>query len=219
MVRYIFKGALLGLLSLCELRSIQVGKTLVAEEKKEHQEEELGKPEENGPIRETEGSSPAEERTETTETEQVEGDEEEGKPVEEAEDEELIAEEPIPRRGCLTGCLTPIAVILVVLLVAFTIGYSKRDALRVGLLNRIIANTQNHVLDKLPADMDGKAVEATFEKVRNALEEGMMDEEALSEAIREYQDAMRKMPPLAEERLEIDKLMATLSAAILVIEE
>ena len=198
---------------------MQARKTFVAEEKKEHQEEEQGGAEENGPTEETEGSSPAEERTETEETEQVEVGKEDSEPVEEAEDEELIEEESIPRRGCLTGCLTPIAVILVVLLVAFTIGYSKRDALRVGLLNRIIANTQNHVLDKLPADMDGKAVEATFEKVRNALEEGMMDEEALSEAIREYQDAMRKMPPLAEERLEIDKLMATLSAAILVIEE
>ena len=187
------------------------------QEKQEgYQEKEQEGPEENGPVDEAEDPSLAEKEAVTEGEEPVEESEEEDRPVEEAEEAELIEEELVQTRGCLRGCLTPIVVVFAIVLVAVMIGYSRRSALRSGLLKRIIANTQEHALSELPDGMDEKTIEATFEKVKTALKEGRIDEEALTEAIEEYQDATQKRLPLEQRKQEIDKLMAGLNGAIIV---
>jgi hypothetical protein len=140
-------------------------------------------------------------------------------PVEEAEEEEPVREELIQRRGCLRGCLTPIAAIFVVVMIIVMAVYAKRGAISGWLRQRIVANTQNHVLSDLPEGMDEREIEATFEKVKAALKEGMIDVEILDEAIAEYQDAVRKRPPPDEKKLEISRLTEGLNAAMIVPEE
>lgn len=182
------------------------------EEKAGHQEEQEGGPEENGPVREVEEPSATGKQAATDEEEHAEEGEEE--PVEEAEEKDLAEGELIQRRGCLRGCLTPIAAILVALLVMVMIVYAKRSAISVWLRQRIVANTQNHILSDLPEDMDEKETEASFEKVKTALKEGRIDEEALDEIIKEYWDAVRKLP-VEERQQAINTLMASLNAAIM----
>ena len=167
------------------------------------QEEQKGQevPEQNGLVGEVEGQSALEKEKAT------------------AEGEELVREEQRRRSGCLRGCLTPIAVIFLIFLVLFMIGYSKRDAIRSGLLRRIIANTENHVLGELPEGIDGEAIKAVFENVRAAMTEGRIDVEALTDAIEKYQDATRKRPTLDQKKQEINELMAELNVAIIVRDE
>jgi hypothetical protein len=184
----------------------------VQEEKAGHQEERQGGSEENGPVREVEKSSATGELAATDEEEQAEEGEEE--PVEEAEEEDLAEGELIQRRGCLRGCLTPIAAILMALLVMVMIVYAKRSAISEWLRQRIVANTQNHVLSDLPEDMDEKEIEASFEKVKTALKEGRIDEEALDEIIKEYWDVVQKLP-VEERQQAINTLMVGLNAAII----
>jgi hypothetical protein len=119
------------------------------------------------------------------------------------------------RSGCLRGCLTPILIILAIVAILFIIGYSRRDSIRPYLIKRILNNTQNQVISMLPEDMDEKAVEATFERVKNALREKQLDEEMLIEAIREYQDALPENLPSEERKQEINKLIEGLDEAIL----
>lgn len=193
------------------------------EEQAERQEEEQEVPVENESVGEAEESSPAGEQAATGEVQRAEEDEED-ELVEEAEEEEdlgdgvpsLVEGELIQQRGCLRGCLTPMAAILAIVLVIVMIGYAKRNALREVLLKRIIANTQRHVLGQLPEDMDENEVEDIFEKVKAALKEDRIDEEALTEAIKKYQDAMQKRPPLEQKKREIGELMAGLNSAIIV---
>ena len=96
------------------------------------------------------------------------------------------------------------------------IGYAKRNVLREQLLKRIVANTQNHVLSELPEDIDEKEVKAVFGKVENAMKEGRIDEEALTEAISQYQDATRRRLSLQERKQAINRLMEGLESAIIV---
>lgn|GEM_PF-3234330 len=184
------------------------------EEQEGRQEKEQEQPGGNVPAGEVEEPS-AEEQTAEEESVAARG-EEESEPVEEAEEEELVEEELIQRRGCLRGCLTPIAAILAIVLVMFMIIYAKRSAISQWLRQRIIENTQNHVLSDLPEGMDEKEIEAAFGKVETALKEGGIYVEALDEAIKEYQDAVRKRLPLEERKQEISKLMEGLNAAIIV---
>ena len=168
--------------------------------------------------RENEAKDPSleEDQQETEEKKQIAEAEEEGEQVEEAEEESIFAEEPIPRRGCLLGCATPLAVIFAIILIAIMIGYAKRNVLREQLLKRIVANTQNHVLSELPEDIDEKEVKAVFGKVENAMKEGRIDEEALTEAISQYQDATRRRLSLQERKQAINRLMEGLESAIIV---
>ena len=187
------------------------------EEQAERKEEEQEGPEENGPVGEVDESSPAGEQTATEEAQPFEESEEEGELVEEVQEaEELVEGELIQRRGCLRGCLTPIAAILAIGLVVAIIGYAKRDAIREVLLKRIIANTQRHVLAQLPEDMDEKEIEVIFEEAKTALRENRIDEEALTEAMEQYHDTMRRRPSLEQKKQEIDKLMERLNSAIIV---
>ena len=181
-----------------------------------NQEKEQEKPEENKPVEGVEDPSLVEDQTETEEAEQVEEQEEESETTEEETEEEPIEAELIQKRGCLWGCLIPLATIVAVVLVIITIGYSRRDVIHAVLLKRIVVNTQNHVLSKLPQDMDDKAIETAFEEVKTALKENRLDKEALTEAIEEYHGVMRNKPPEDQERQEIDKLMTALKAAVIV---
>ncbi len=131
------------------------------------------------------------------------------------EDQEEIEEEFVPRSGCLRGCLIPIATVFVIIMVLGIITYSKRDTIRSSLLKRIIANTQSHVLSDLPDDMDEKAIETAFERIKTAMKEKQIDEEILTEAIEEYQDATRKKPPLKEKKQAINRLVDGLNAAVM----
>lgn len=185
------------------------GEILVQGEQERRQRKEQEGPEENEPVGEVEEPSAAVEEGLV-----VARGEEESEPVDEGE--EIIEEELIQRRGCLRGCLTPIVAILAIVLIVVMIVHAKRNAISGWLRLRIIANTQNDVLSDLPEDMDVKKIETTFEKVRTALEEGTIDVEVLDEAIKEYQDAMRKRPPLEERKQEINRLMESLNAAIAV---
>ena len=101
------------------------------------------------------------------------------------------------------------------MLVIVVIGYSKRDAIQRGLLKRIVANTQHNILRDPPADMDRNQIETDFEKVKLALKEGRVNEEALTEAIEEYQDAVREKPSIEQKKRAINELMTDLSAAII----
>ena len=186
-----------------------------------HQGKKQDKPEENGPVEEIDDPSLPEEPEETEEEEPAE-EEEEDELVEEPEDEDWAEEDEekvIPRRGCLKGCLAPIAVVFVILLVLIMIAYSRRDTIRASLLSRIIANTQNQILSKLPDDMDEKAVEAAFERLKTAMKEKQINEEVLTEAIEEYQDATQEEPPLEEKKQAINRLIDGLNAAVIVPEE
>jgi len=194
---------------------------LLQEEQKNNQEKEVepvagssqAGQEEDKPVQEIQQSPTAEEQ------EPVEEDEGESELAEEAEEEEPVGEELIQRRGCLRGCLTPIAAIFVVVMIIVMAVYAKRSAISGWLRERILANTQNHVLSDLPEGMDEKEMEATFEKVKSALREGRIDEEVLDEAIAEYQDAVRKRPPPDEKKRAISRLTEGLNAAIIVPEE
>ena len=167
-------------------------------------QEEKG-PEENGQVGNVEEELVSEEKTD------------EAEPVEEEIEEISAEEEPIRRGGCLQGCLIPIAVIIVILLVAVVVIYSKYDALRESLLVRIISNTQTHALSQLPEE-DRNSVKDTFERVKTALKEKRIDEDALTEAIEEYQDSISQSQPLEQKVQVINKLKEDLEAAFIVSE-
>ncbi len=193
------------------------------EEREEHQEKESEISEEDGTIEETDNppldeDQPAEESEPVTpdeeESQSTDEDGDEDESVGEAEDDDLVEEEPAQQRGCLAGCITPIVVISVIALVIIAIGYSKRDAIQQSLLRRIVVNTQDDVLRNLSADMDKNQIEKQFEKVKLALKEGRINEDALTEAVEEYQDVIGDRPSLEEKERAINQLMTDLSAAI-----
>jgi len=159
-------------------------------------------------------SETPEEDSSAEETEEIadDVDEDEDEPAE--EDHDLLEEEP-QGRGCLLGCVTPIAVIFVIVLVIAMIGYSKRDALRQGLLKRIVANTHDHVLNDLPADLDENQIETDFDKLKLALKEGRVNEEAMAEVIEDYQDAVKGKPTIGQKRRATNNLMADLKKVIM----
>lgn len=175
----------------------------------ERQEKESEVPEED---------MPAEEADESKEIADDE-DEDEDEPAEEdddlpEEDYDLLEEEP-QERGCLLGCVTPIAVIFVIVLVVSMIGYSKRDIISQGLLKRIVANTHDHVLNDLPADLDENQIETDFDKLKLALKQGSVNEEALAEVIEDYQDAVKGRPTVEQKKRAINILMTNLSKVIM----
>ena len=168
-------------------------------------EEEKG-PEENGPAGKVEEASVSEEKTDEAES------------AEEEIEEISAEEEPIRKGGCLQRCLIPIAVIIVILLVGVVLIYLKYDALREALLMRIVSNTQTHALSQLPEE-DRNAVKDTFERVKTALKEKRIDEEALTEAIEEYQDSISQSQPLERKKQIINTLKVDLEAAFIVSEQ
>jgi hypothetical protein len=184
----------------------------VQEEQEERQEE----PEKNGRVDDVEDPSLPENQENIEEPD--ENGEEEYESSEKGEDEDRTEEEVVPRRGCLKGCLTPIVTIFVILIVLAIFAYSKRDAIRSGLINRIINHTHDEVLSNLPDDMDKNTVEATFERVKTALKAKRIDEEILTEAIKGYLDIVEESPPLEEKKQAIDRLMEGLNAAVIVSE-
>ena len=118
------------------------------------------------------------------------------------------------RSGCLAGCLIPMVVIIAVLLLLFTLGYSRRTAIQKMLMTRIVTNTEAHVLDQLPEDMDAKEVETTFERLKAAIREDRVEKEVLTDAIAEYQRATRNELSDRENRQILARLMKALSAAM-----
>ena len=173
----------------------------------ERQEKEI--PEEDNPAEETDES---EEIADDEDEDEDELSEEDDDPSE--EDYDFVEEEP-QGRGCLLGCVTPIAVIFVIALVIGIIGYSRRDALRQGLLKRIVSNTHDHVLNDLPADLDENQIEADFDKLTLALKQGRVNVEALAEVIEDYQDAVKGRPTVEQKKRAINDLMTNLKKVIM----
>ncbi len=194
------------------------------EEREKHQREEPKIPEEAGMTEEVSDPSldeeqPAEELEPVTpdeeESQSTDEDEAEEESVVEAEDDDPLEEEPSRQHGCLMGCVTPMAVIFAVALVIFAIVYSKRDAITQSLFKRIVAKTQNDVLNNLPEGLDSNEMETDFEKVKLAMKEGRVNEAALTEALEEYQDAIGEKPSEEQREQAISELMKDLSAAIM----
>ena len=147
--------------------------------------------------------------------EQSEYQEKEQEEEQPKEDDDLIEEEPPQRHGCVAGCLVPIVVAFAIVLVIIIIGYSKRDALSQGLLKRIVGNTQNDVLNDLPIDMNPDQIKAEFEGLELARKQGRVDEEALTEIIEDYWDAVRKRPSPQQRKQAIIKLRTSLKEVIM----
>ena len=152
------------------------------------------------------------------EEEEQSADEDEEEVV--VEEDEFLEEEPPPKRGCLTGCIIPLAVLFLIIAVAFTIAYSKRNTIHNWLLKGTVSNTQNHVLNEVRLaieegrtndipDMNEAQIEKEFDKVKLALKEGRIDEVALMEAIKQYQDTIEE-----RKRLAINNLMSAFSALL-----
>lgn len=195
----------------------KIGDELLKEEKQEM-------PEENEQIDETDDPSLEEGLTESEQAELIVEDEEEeveedveaeDDPVEEVA-EEVPDEEPPQRRGCLWGCLIPVATILVVCIAVISIVYVQWGAaINKSIRHKIIANTQTNALGNLPdgmADGEIEELKTVFEKVKTALDEGMIHLDILDEVIREYQDAARE--DTSQKRQAINNLKAGLNRAI-----
>jgi len=164
---------------------------------------------------EKDDKSPEEEKAETAkqETDQktTENPEEE---LTEVDSEGLISGELIPKRGCLKGCLTPVIIVFVIML-ALGVGiHAKRNTIREWFMLRIISNTQENVLTNLPKEIDRKAIENTFDKVKIAFKSGRIDEQAMKQAIKSYLDAVKGSSSAELKRAEIDKLITELNNSI-----
>ena len=200
----------------------QVGDISVQEEKPEYQEKE---PEEDESS--TESDDPSLELEEERPEKEPEDDIpsaksddpslelEEEQPEKEPEDDDLMEGESSQRHGCVAGCLVPIIVAFAVVLVILMIGYSKRDSISQSLLKRIVANTQSDVLNDLPIDMDPAQTRAEFEELKLARGKGQVDEEALTEIMEDYWDAVRQKPSPQERKQAIIELMANLKKVIM----
>lgn len=157
-----------------------------------------------------------EEKAEPTEQEtdqqNIEDSEEE---LVEEDSEGLIADELVPKQGCLKGCLLPIIIIFVVMLSLGVGIHSKRNAIQEWFMLKIISNTQENVVTNLPKEIDKKAIEDTFDKVKTAFKDGKINEQAMKKAINDYLDAVKGLPSAELKKSEIDKLMTELNNAII----
>jgi len=187
-------------------------------------EEKQEMPEENEQMDGINDPSLEEELPESEQAEQIVEDEEEeveedveaeDDPVEEVA-EEVLEEEPPQRRGCLWGCLIPVATILVVCIAVISIVHVRwGDAINKSIRHKIVANTQTNALGNLPdgmADGEIEELKTVFEKVKTALDKGMIHVEILDDVIREYQDAARE--DISQKRQAINNLKAGLNRAI-----
>ena len=158
---------------------------------------------------EEEKAEPTEQETDQQNTEDSEEE------LVEEDSEGLIAGELVPKRGCLKGCLTPIIIIFVVML-ALGVGiHAKRNTIREWFILKIISNTQENVMTNLPKEIDKKAIEDTFDKVKTAFKDGKIDEQAMKQAINDYLDAVKGLPSAELKKSEIEKLMTELNNAII----
>jgi hypothetical protein len=133
----------------------------------------------------------------------------------EEDSEELIAGKLDPKRGCLKGCLMPIIIIFVVML-ALGVGiHAKRNTIQEWFMLKIISNTQENVTTNLPKEIDKKAIEDTFDKVKTAFKDGKINEQIMKQAINDYLDAVKGLPSAELKKSEIDKLMIGLNNAII----
>lgn len=130
------------------------------------------------------------------------------------EDEGLISGEFIPRRGCLKGCFMPILVIFIILTIIGLLANSRREVIRYWIIQRVINNTEKHVLNDLPKNMDKKTVSDLFESVKDAYKEGKIDEEAMENAIKDYIENTKNMSSPEMKKDEIEKLMNKLRLAM-----
>jgi len=127
---------------------------------------------------------------------------------------EPIERSSFQRRGCLAGCLPPLFVVLAVLFIILISIYIKQNSIQNTLLRRIIANTQNQVIDILPEDMDKNEVNTVFENVKIAIREGYVDKKMLTETIMEYQENINDDLPIEKKNQLIEKLLNGLEASI-----
>jgi hypothetical protein len=133
----------------------------------------------------------------------------------EDDSEGLIAGELVPKRGCLKGCLMPIIIVFVVML-ALGVGiHAKRNTIREWFILKIISNTQENVLTNLPKEVDKKAIEDTFDKVKITFKDGRINEQEMKQAINDYLDAVKGLPSTELKKSEIEKLMTELNNAII----
>ena len=156
------------------------------------------------------------EKTEPTEqeTDQQNTEDSEEELIEE-DSEGLIAGELVPKRGCLKGCLMPIIIFFVVML-ALGVGiHAKRNTLREWFMLKVISNTQESVLINLPKEIDKKAIEDTFDKVKTAFKENRIDEQVMKQMINNYFESVKGLPSAELKKSEIDKLMTGLNSAII----
>jgi hypothetical protein len=158
---------------------------------------------------EEEKAEPTEQETDQQNTEDSEEE------LVEEDSEGLIAGELVPKRGCLKGCLMPIIIFFVVML-ALGVGiHAKRNTIREWFILKIISNTQENVLTNLPKEIDKKAIEDKFDKVKTAFKDGEIDEQAMKQAINDYLDAVKGLPSTELKKSEIEKLMTELNNAII----
>ena len=158
---------------------------------------------------EEEKAEPTEQETDQQNTEDSEEE------LVEEDSEGLIAGELVPKRGCLKGCLMPIIIFFVVML-ALGVGiHAKRNMIREWFILKIISNTQENVLTNLPKEIDKKAIEDTFDKVKITFKDGEIDEQAMKQAINDYLDAVKGLPSTELKKSEIEKLMTELNNAII----
>jgi len=149
------------------------------------------------------------------EDEKAKTSEQETEPQNTEDSEGLIAGELIPKDGCLKGCLTPIIIIFVVML-ALSVGiHAKRNTIREWFILKIISNTQENVVTNLPKEIDKKAIEDAFDKVKKTFKNGEIDEQAMKQAINDYLDAVKGLPSAELKKSEIEKLMTELNNAII----
>ncbi|MDQ1329349.1 MAG: hypothetical protein QG641_2638 [Candidatus Poribacteria bacterium] len=156
------------------------------------------------------------EKTEPTEqeTDQQNTEDSEEELIEE-DSEGLITGELVPKRGCLKGCLMPIIIFFVVML-ALGVGiHAKRNTIREWFILKIISNTQENVMTNLPKEIDKKAIEDTFDKVKTAFKNGKIDEQTMKQAINDYLEAVKGLPSAELKKSEIEKLMTELNNAII----
>ena len=158
---------------------------------------------------EEEKAEPTEQETDQQNTEDSEEE------LVEEDSEGLIAGELVPKRGCLKGCLMPIIIIFVVML-ALGVGiHTKRNTIREWFILKIISNTQENVVTNLPKEIDKKAIEDTFDKVKITFKDGRINEQAMKQAINDYLDAVKGLPSTELKKSGIEKLMTELNNAII----
>jgi len=156
----------------------------------------------------------SEEETIKQETDQQTTEDSDEKLTEE-ESDGLISGELVPKRGCLKGCLTPI-IFVFVLALALGVGiHAKRNTLREWFMLKVISNTQESVLINLPKEIDKKAIEDTFDKVKTAFKENRIDEQVMKQMINNYFESVKGLPSAELKKSEIDKLMTGLNSAII----
>lgn len=126
----------------------------------------------------------------------------------------IVSRGLIEKQGCLKGCLLPIIIISLIILSLGMIIHAKRGFIHEWLIVRIISNTQDLAISNLPQDADKKQIEAVFDKTKEAIKKGLINEQLMNQAIKEYIDKIKKKPSDDVKKAELEKLIKALNEAI-----